>query len=65
MNHLLTTAEAAKILGVSERRVRQFCIAGRLGLKVGGRYTIDSEELQKFMEKPRPPGRPPRTPPTD
>ena len=40
MTQYLTTIEAARLLGVSERRVRVFCTEGRLGVKIGRNYVI-------------------------
>lgn len=52
----LTTADAAKVLGVCEERVRQYCRAGRLGQKIGRNYLIRLAEAKKFS--PLPNGRP-------
>ena len=56
---LVTIAEAAKDLKLSEGRVRVLCQQGRLGQQFGRTYVIDAEELQAFKKKPRPKGRPP------
>lgn len=56
----LTTAEAAARLGLSKMRVRQLCVAGRIGKKMGRDWLISEEELAEFSEIPRPVGRPPR-----
>lgn len=60
MDTYLTTAEAATRLNLSEVRVRQLCVAGRLGKKMGRDWLISEEELAEFSEIPRPVGRPPR-----
>lgn len=53
----LTTAQAAKELGVSTRRVRQYIEEGRLKAKKAGRdYLISSRSLAAF--KPQSSGRP-------
>lgn len=55
-----TTAEAAEKLGLDERRVRQFCEAGRLGVKIGRNWAISEADLKRFAKKPRAVGRPPK-----
>jgi excisionase family DNA binding protein len=57
---LLTTAEAADRLGLSEVRIRQLCNDGRLGRKVGRDWLFSEEELTAFLATDRPTGRPPR-----
>ena len=52
----LTTAQAAWVLGVIERRVRDYCGAGRLGLKIGGRFIIAPGDVLRFSVIPRPVG---------
>ena len=52
---LMTTGQAGKRLGLSQRRVRALCDAGRLGTQVLGRWLITEAELRDF--KPNPPGR--------
>ena len=52
------TKTAGKKLGISERRVRALCDAGRLGTQIAGRWVITEAELRAF--KPRPTGRPKR-----
>jgi len=44
----LTTSEAAEILGVTERRIRDFCKAARLGRKIGRNWAISESQLAKF-----------------
>jgi excisionase family DNA binding protein len=56
--NLLSTAEAADYLGLSETRVRQLCARGAIGAKVGGRYIISQDELRQFAKIPRPVGNP-------
>jgi len=55
---LLGTKEAAKRLGLTERRVRVFCEEGRLGTLVSGQWIMTEAELRAF--RPNPPGRPKR-----
>ena len=55
---LFDVAQAAKYLGVSHQRVRQFCGQGRLGIKVGSRWIITKADLERFAEIPRPSGIP-------
>ena len=56
---LLSVAEVAKRLRLSERRVRQLCEDGRLGRRVGGRVWVVSErEVVRFEAISRRPGRP-------
>lgn len=49
---------AAKRLGISARRVRKLCMENRLGEKILGRYLITLEELDRFAQVERSPGRP-------
>lgn len=53
---LLSTAEAAEVLGISERRVRALCKAGRMGRLVGDTWVIAPEEIE--ANRVRKPGRP-------
>jgi len=55
---LLSTAEAAEVLGISERRVRALCQSGRMGRQVGGTWVITPKEVE--ANKVRKPGRPRR-----
>ena len=59
---LLTTTEAAAVLGISEIRVRQLCQDGRLGQKIGRDWLFTQAELDEFLATPRPVGKrlPPR-----
>lgn len=59
MNELLSTSEAAQILGVSQRLIGRYCKQGRLGQIVSGRYLITRDEIRKFRKIKRHPGRPP------
>lgn len=60
--NLLTIAEAAEELGFHYNTVYRFCVAGRLGQKIGRQWLITREELNQFKATPRPPGRPRKTP---
>lgn len=53
---LLTTAQAATILGVNEQRIRQLCAEGRMGHKVGRDWVISPEDIER--NRIRKPGRP-------
>jgi hypothetical protein len=44
----ISVTEAAKRLGKSTRRVREFCEDGRLGRKAGNAWVIDLAELECF-----------------
>ena len=59
-NNLMTTAEVAEELGVTEVRVRQLCQERRLGQEFGDRWLITREELEQFKRIPRITGRPKR-----
>lgn len=55
---LITTAEAAERLGVTDRRVRQMIEDGLLkGEKVGRDYLIEEDSLEAAKKRPKP-GRP-------
>jgi len=57
---LLNTAQAAEILGVSERRVRSLITEGKLiAQKVGRDYAIEEKALRS-VKIYRKPGRPPK-----
>jgi len=57
---LVSAEQAAKELGVSPRRVRQFLKDGRLlGTKLGHYWLIDKGDLAYFKSLSRKPGRPP------
>lgn len=57
---LLTTAEVAARLGVSERRVRALIAARRVGSKIGGTWLVREDELPSLIPGPGhwPKGRP-------
>lgn len=55
---ILTIDEAAIVIKVSPRRVRQFCEAGRLGQRFGDRWAIPKGEAEEFAKRERPTGRP-------
>jgi len=50
--------QAAEIIGVTPRRIRQICQMGRLGQKILGRYMIKRSELLWFSRRYRPSGNP-------
>lgn len=55
----LTVAEAADYLGLSEPRVRQLLLSGRLeGLKHANAWAIRKKELVRFSKLDRPVGNP-------
>lgn len=58
MTNLLSIPEAAARLGVSTALLRRYCKQGRLGVKVGGRWVIPTEQLDEFAKAPRPAGYP-------
>lgn len=53
---ILTPQQAAKRLGVSEGRVHQFCKAKRLGERLGRRWIIFEDDLERFAAIDRPTG---------
>ena len=57
-NELLDVKQAARVLGVTDRRIRQLCQAGQIGVKIGSRWIIDRAKLEAFAQVPRPVGRP-------
>ncbi len=57
MDELLTTAQAARELGLSSARVRQYIALGRLrAIKPGQDYLLTRAEIANFIRNP--PGRP-------
>lgn len=60
MPTLITTTDAAEILGVDASRIRQLIIEGKLtATKMGRDNLLDRAEVQRFGKKDRPVGRPP------
>ena len=56
---LLTTAEVAKVLQISQRRVEQLITAGRLAAyRAGPLWMVDPHELTRPRIRLRKPGRP-------
>ena len=56
MGRKLTTAQAAKRLGYSARRVRQLCEVGVIPsdrLTARGHFRLDSDELDIWLRKKR------------
>jgi excisionase family DNA binding protein len=52
MSQLFTTEEAAKHLGITASRIRQFIIENRLkSIKYGRDHLIQESELRRFAEK--------------
>lgn len=59
IGNFLTTRETAEIVGVSENRIRQFAVDGRLpGQRIGIQLFFDRDVVRKFSKKPRKNGRP-------
>jgi len=56
-SNYLSVTQAAKALGLSAVRVRQFCQEGRIGEKCGNFYLISQRELLAFSKLDRPAGR--------
>lgn len=56
--NLVGVPDAARILGLSEVRVKQLAKAKRIGTMVAGRYLFSPDELKRFSRKNRPSGRP-------
>lgn len=54
----LSVTEAAKLLDLSDRRVRALCREKRLGQPVGKGYVISKDELRQFKKIYRPVGNP-------
>jgi excisionase family DNA binding protein len=54
---IYTVPMAAAFLGLSERRVRQFCQSRRIGERVGNRWLIPREQLVRFKKQPRETGK--------
>jgi hypothetical protein len=60
LDNMLATPDVAKLLGVSESRVRQFVFYGRLkpSRKLGVNLLFDKRHVLAFSKMPRPNGRP-------
>lgn len=60
--HLITTAEAAELLGVSRRRINAMITAGQIpATRVGRDWLMDNNELYRLGLNYRQPGRPRKT----
>ena len=52
---LITTSDAANLLGVSSSRVRQFILEERLNsVKIGRDQLLKQSDVEAFASKPRP-----------
>jgi excisionase family DNA binding protein len=59
---MITTAQAADILGISRQRLHQLIAGGRISAKRDGRlYLLDEQEVEAFAAKERRDGRPTKT----
>lgn len=58
MNDILTPAQVAEELGITEGTVRQYCQQGRIGRRFGRVWVITRQELETFKASRRRPGRP-------
>lgn len=57
---ICTAADAAKVLGVTEERVLQFCRDERIqARKMGREWVLLTASVAAFSKAKRPPGRPP------
>ena len=58
----MTVPQAAERLGISEKRVREYCRAGRLGEKIGRQWIITEADFTRFVasDYTGEPGRPPK-----
>lgn len=56
----MTVDDVANELGVSPKRVREYCNQGRLGMKFGRQWIVTREEFEHFVknEYTGKPGRP-------
>ncbi|TSA37233.1 MAG: DNA-binding protein [Methylococcaceae bacterium] len=51
---LISTSEAAAILGISASRVRQLIIEGRLeSIKIGRDQLLEPDKVREFATRPR------------
>jgi excisionase family DNA binding protein len=58
---LVSTAEAAAMVGRHESLIRRFCRQGRLpALRVGRFWVLEVEDVRRFFATERPVGRPRR-----
>lgn len=58
---IYTVREAARILGVSDSRVRQLALHHKIGTLHGGARLFDSSEIERLKAIPRVMGRPRKT----
>lgn len=58
----MTVSQVAERLGISEKRVREYCRQGRLGEKVGRQWIITEDDFERFLAEDYTgePGRPPK-----
>lgn len=56
----MTVNDVAEELGITPKRVREYCNQGRLGMKLGRQWIITRSEFEKFKatEYTGKPGRP-------
>lgn len=52
----VSSVQASYVLGVNDRKIREFCAQGRLGRTCGKRYIIPVDDLLRFAVIPRPVG---------
>lgn len=61
---MLTTKQAAAILGIAARTVKDYCQDGKLKAQKFGRdWLIEEKDLAAFQQERKPRGRPRKTPP--
>jgi len=58
MTDYLTTAQVARLLGVTPRRVRQLAVSRNVGHKHADRWAFSAEDVAAMRD--RPVGRPPK-----
>jgi excisionase family DNA binding protein len=46
---MLTPAQAAKKMGLNVQTVREWCRAGKLGVRTGGRWLISPDEVKQYL----------------
>jgi excisionase family DNA binding protein len=46
---MLTTAEAAKKMGLNVQTVREWCRDGKLGVRTGSRWLISPDEVKQYL----------------